>query len=253
MAAIIGAHNAGKSTLLSLISGACLPPEEDALNIFVPSHLRVLHVKNHPVFLQGTLLANLKLGTRPDDLESSSTERVKKICRKVGLTNNIISIIENGVVLDWEESLSRTECQLLSLARALIANYEVLCLDRPTSILTTDATTRIMKVLRTFVEFRGVELNYDSASKRRPRTCIMTTSKVEALEVADAVFAVSFKEGIKQIESNKKEILQEVLKDLANSNFVADGPLDERSRKKHKTLAPEAKDPLDHGLPTTTV
>lgn len=64
----------------------------------------------------------------------------------------------------------------------------------------------------------------------------MTTSKVEALEVADEVFAVSFKEGIRKVaKAEWIDVMKETV-DALGKDFIAD----ERNRKRHSTIAVKA-------------
>merc|ERR1719424_715274 len=52
MVAIVGPHNSGKSTLLNLFSNILIPTSG---HIFVPSHLRVVHVSREPLFMRASL------------------------------------------------------------------------------------------------------------------------------------------------------------------------------------------------------
>merc|ERR1712226_1577739 len=117
---IVGPPGEGKATLLKLISGSLLPAHTDEeLTIFVPSHLRLLHVSAKPVFLEGTLLANLRFGLMSDDPDGN-LERIVSICRMLGLAESVIDLIyKDEVGMNWEACLSQTQLKLLSLARAL--------------------------------------------------------------------------------------------------------------------------------------
>merc|ERR1719203_1133768 len=84
---ILGPHGEGKSVLLRLLSGVTLPKvgdEDEEPLVFVPSHLRQLHVSSEPLFFEGTLMKNLTLGVREGDRDGARA-RVLKVCRRLGL------------------------------------------------------------------------------------------------------------------------------------------------------------------------
>ena len=53
--ALVGQVNNGKATRLRTLGGAMLPDKMESL--FIPSHLRVLHVESEAKFIPGTWLA----------------------------------------------------------------------------------------------------------------------------------------------------------------------------------------------------
>lgn len=193
---MVGPPREWKSTILKVLGGAVLPKieREDQLTFFVPSHLRVLHVSNTPMYFAGTLKANLLFGVSPDDPDGSD-ERIKKICMELGLPEHVLQLLETDEVHDWDEMLSQTECQILSLARALIANPEVLCIHKPAMVFHEDASKHIFQLLRDFVDQKGIYQDTSTKHLRRPRTCIVTCqnamNKVLAGQLADKAFHVS--------------------------------------------------------------
>merc|ERR1712217_900470 len=93
--AIMGPHGEGKSTLLKLLGGSMLPEHgNDAeVTVFVPAHLRILHVSRKPMFLEGSLLKNLKFGLTASSYEAdASVDRICKICELLGLPERILEI-----------------------------------------------------------------------------------------------------------------------------------------------------------------
>merc|ERR1711977_472275 len=84
----------------------------------------------------------------------------------------------------------------MSLARAFVANHEVLCLHKPTEPLGENTALSVLRTLREFVNEKGVALDCSRKDMRRPRTCIFTSSKTLAAKMADTVFHVSKKDGI---------------------------------------------------------
>merc|ERR1712187_519364 len=113
--------------------------EASTTPLFVPSHLRVLHVSGIPTLFYGTLYANLIFGVHnnhPLTFHSDSRHgRVLGICRRLGLGDDVLQLVRSEHVCCWSFLLSETQLRLVSLARALIANPEVLCIHHPTDAL----------------------------------------------------------------------------------------------------------------------
>merc|ERR1719409_807515 len=80
MVAVIGQHDAGKKTLLETMSDLILPSSG---SVFIPSHLRVLHVSREPMFLRMSLTHNLTLGL--PNQHRVDIERVYEILELLGL------------------------------------------------------------------------------------------------------------------------------------------------------------------------
>mmetsp|Transcript_98492 Transcript_98492/g.254607 ORF Transcript_98492/g.254607 Transcript_98492/m.254607 type:complete len:118 (-) Transcript_98492:341-694(-) len=92
----------------------------------------------------------------------------------------------------WHQRLSHVEIKEVMLARALIANYHVLCIHRPTAGFSDKASENVMSLLREFVTNKGVGQDMDPVKleQRRPRTCIITSSKSVGVRAVDEVFHV---------------------------------------------------------------
>ena len=82
-------------------------------------------------------------------------------------------------------AFTRSDRALLQIARALICNPEVLVIQNPTLTLDRELRKLCWKALRAFVDERGIEMPIESRHKRRPRTCICSTSNIEGLNIAD--------------------------------------------------------------------
>jgi ABC-type multidrug transport system fused ATPase/permease subunit len=190
---LVGPRGEWKSTLLKILGGMVLPPleREGELSYFVPSHLRVLHVSNEPMFFPGTLKENLLFGVTPGDPDGDD-DRIEKICAMLGAPEQLLQLLSGSdVTQNWKEVLSQTQCQILSLARALISNPEVLCIHKPTMIFDEEYSRQIFEVLRNFVDQRGIVQDGSTWHLRRPRTCIITSNDIYAEKVADMTFHVS--------------------------------------------------------------
>lgn len=211
---LIGPRGGGKSTLMNILGGNILPSaghlrgsmrnEKGGGVFFVPSHLRILQVTSVSLFFEGTLLDNLTFGVRDGDPDED-LRRVKAICSKIGVNADIACHIDAGDEHLWSDVFSSTECQLVSVARALIANPDVLCIHRPTQLLDDQSSEVVTQALREFVDTRGLEATR-SKSWRAPRTCIITTSDQENIKIADSVFVVSREGGIRRVEEAEEAI-----------------------------------------------
>merc|ERR1712087_85399 len=111
-----------------------------------------------------------------------------------------------GEALDWSSVLSLAECQLLSIARALIANFEFLILHKPTAQLTPAASTRVLETLREFVSKRGVVASDENTDQsihgRQPRTCLITEVSIDPTRICDRVLALG-KHGVEDVTNEQ--------------------------------------------------
>jgi len=204
---LIGPHGEGKTTLLKLLGEVLLPKlskdilESDDTCFFVPPHLSVIYVSSQPLFFRASLLENLSIGVM-ENSPDGDPERVFKICTRLGLPETIAGLIESDLEENWLTLMSHTELVLLGLARAFIANPQLLCVERHWMQFNDVTTTTVLGLLRDQVDSRGIEQDPDKAHLRRPRTCIMTgPEKVKKLDnaVSDRVFHVSNADGIQEV------------------------------------------------------
>lgn len=184
---VVGPRGEGKSTLMRLLGGVLLP--QSGL-IFIPPWLRVLHASHDPLFFHGSLADNLTFGVNEDDKEDSDVKRILSICTRLGLKERVLNALKSNEVEDWDVVMSRTQKGLLNVARALVANAEVLVMHTPTAGLDRTNCTRVNEFLREYVDGKGVEQDPAGISKRRPRTLIVSASTIDDLKSADNVFVV---------------------------------------------------------------
>jgi ABC-type nitrate/sulfonate/bicarbonate transport system ATPase subunit len=197
----IGPHCGGKSLLLRILGGVFLP-ELSSLNevrggqarLLIPPHLRVLHVSQSPLFMLGSIEDNLASGCR-EGSKLAAKDRIVTILTQLGVSTKLLDHKE--VDVHWNEVLSESQKRLLSIARALIANPDVLIMQQPLRYLEEATCTRVMRVLKEFVDDRGVALKSRERPLRRPKTCIMTTGDVMSMCYADRVFLISQETGIR--------------------------------------------------------
>eukprot|EP00931_Biecheleriopsis_adriatica_P031991 TRINITY_DN18707_c0_g2_i5.p1 TRINITY_DN18707_c0_g2~~TRINITY_DN18707_c0_g2_i5.p1 ORF type:complete len:490 (-),score=55.60 TRINITY_DN18707_c0_g2_i5:164-1456(-) len=215
----VGPPSQGKGTILKLLGGALLPYhagfERSAAGgggtLMTPSHLRVLHVSKDPMFTEDTLLENLTFGC-VKGTGDNRLERVLEICKECAVPEHLLNTIkDNRLRCDWLETLSGTESACLHIARALIANPEVLVIHKPTLFLNTEMAEMMCRLLRKFVHQRGLAASLEDIHSRRPRTCIISARRVAGTgaQVADAVFLYS-SAGLKHLRMNEAKRLSTV-------------------------------------------
>lgn len=199
LTALVGPEGEGKSTLLYMLGGVVLP---DPGSVFVPSHLRVLHVSPIALFFKGTLFENLTFGCLGPEDPDSRVERVMSICRRLLFPEDILHMIgegHKGPVLVWQEVLAHSHKSLLQFARAIITNPELMCVHKPVMYIGDKSSAVVLELLREFCVQKGVGQNDKTRQHRRPRTCILTAAKIAAVQEADRIYLVSRKAGIKYI------------------------------------------------------
>jgi len=209
--ALIGDPGDGKSTLMKLLGSQIIPDTGDLL---IPPHLRALHISPQPTFFNDTLMNNLTYGVGRDDKADGSVERVTSVCLKLKVSEKVLKYIDPddkemfNVKADWGDILSQTQRTLVSLARAFVANPEILVIHKPTVVLDDESTENTFRCLREFVQEKGLCMDPKTAPSRRPRTCIITTARPKGVAAADHVFKVT-PTGV--CEKNKDEISADML------------------------------------------
>jgi ABC-type multidrug transport system fused ATPase/permease subunit len=200
--ALVGVSEEGKSTLMKLFGAEIMP---DLGDLLIPPHLRALHVSPQPIFFNDTLFYNLTYGVSKDNTEDGHIDRVIGICRRLKVSESLISNYldrENKskfeVKADWGDVLNLTQRVLLNLARAFIANPEVLVVHKPTSVFDDPTAQNTIDCLQEFVKQKGLLMNPKMISFRRPRTCIMTTTRPQGMQAANRIFKIQH-EGVKEL------------------------------------------------------
>ena len=161
--AIVGETGAGKSTLVNLVCRFYEPTEGQVLidgrdareRSQLWLHSNIGYVLQTPHLFSGTVLENLRYGR-----EDATMEEIEAAVRAVS-ADGIIARLPDGYNSDVGEggsSLSTGEKQLLSFARALLADPRIFVLDEATSSVDTvterliqDAIEKVMEGRTSFV------------------------------------------------------------------------------------------------------
>lgn len=186
----------GKSLILQLLGKrVLLDSADDKGSLFIPVHLKVRHISKEPLFIMGSMYHNLVYGVHQSldqqshhdsERKNMNLERVLTICRELGVESKTLARISDkpdAEELHWKALLARSTQHLLNIARGLISNAEVLVIHKPFMDLGPSTRPRVAKILRKFVDQRGLELDPELFYHRRPRTCIISCRPDERLAV----------------------------------------------------------------------
>ena len=157
--AIVGETGAGKSTLVNLVcrffeptEGAVLIDGRDARERSqLWLHSAIGYVLQTPHLFSGTIRENLLYGN-PD----ASDEEIRRALKLVS-ADEVVDRMENGIDTDVGEGgdlLSTGEKQLISFARAVLADPKILVLDEATASVDTLTEQKIQAAIETIIAGR---------------------------------------------------------------------------------------------------
>jgi ATP-binding cassette subfamily B protein len=157
--AIVGETGAGKSTLVNLVCRFFEPTEgrilidgrdaRDRSQLWLHSHIG--YVLQTPHLFSGTVRENLRYG-RPD----ASDEEIWHVLKLVD-AEDVVHKMDKGLdseVGEGGDLLSTGEKQLLSFARALLADPSILILDEATASVDTLTEKAIQNAIKTVIKGR---------------------------------------------------------------------------------------------------
>lgn len=148
---IIGRTGAGKTTLFRLLLGILIPTDghvyiggKDSYLIPNREKSRIFgYVEQGFSSIDGTIMDQITLKD-----SSVTLEKVKECMKKVYLDDYVENEIKNGYQAEFKENLfSRGQLQLLSLARALVHDPEILLLDEISANLDSETEKKILEAL----------------------------------------------------------------------------------------------------------
>ena len=179
--AIVGETGAGKSTLVNLVcrfyeptSGQLLIDGRDARERSqLWLHSNIGYVLQTPHLFSGTILENLRYG-KPD----ATIDEINDALHRVS-ADGVVAKAENGLdtnVGEGGDLLSTGEKQLISFARAIVADPKILILDEATASIDTLTEQNIQKAISEVI---------------RGRTSIMIAHRLSTVRDADMILVVS--------------------------------------------------------------
>ena len=178
--AIVGETGAGKSTLVNLVcrfyeptQGRLLIDGRDARQRSqLWLHDSIGYVLQTPHLFSGTVRENLLMGN-----PEASEEAIWQALRAVS-AEDVITRLEKGLDTDVGEGgdlLSTGEKQLISFARAILADPRILILDEATASVDTLTEERIQEAME---------------SVTQGRTCLMIAHRLSTVRNADMILVV---------------------------------------------------------------
>ncbi|WML48674.1 ABC transporter ATP-binding protein [Neobacillus sp. PS3-34] len=209
--ALVGHTGSGKTTIVNLISRFYDPTSGrvkidgvDLKDMSLTSLRNQISIVLQDTFIfSGTIMENIRFG-RPD----ATDEEVAQAAKAVG-AHTFIEKLANGYHTEVEERgnvLSVGERQLLSFARAILADPKILILDEATASIDTETELKIQQAMRSLL---------------KGRTAIIIAHRLSTIREADHIFVLDHGE-IKE-QGNHEQLMEHRAEyyDLIKAQFNA--------------------------------
>lgn len=159
MVAIVGPTGAGKTTMIKLlmrfydVNGGSIKLDGHDLRAFNRSELRESFgmVLQDTWLFKGTIMENIRYGR----LDATDEEVIE--AAKAAHAHHFIQTLPGGYNMELNEeasNVSQGQKQLITIARAILADNRVLILDEATSSVDTRTEARIQKAMKNLMEGR---------------------------------------------------------------------------------------------------
>jgi ATP-binding cassette subfamily B protein len=188
--AIVGPTGAGKTTIINLLSrfynldsGQILIDGIDINTVTIKSLRSQMGVMLQDSFIfSGTIMDNIRYGNM-EATDEQVVEAAKTVC-----AHDFIMQMENGYQTEVNERGSRLSAgqrQLISFARALLADPKILILDEATSSIDTETEIALQQGLNRLLKNRTSFIIAHRLSTIKNSTCIMYVDRGEIVEMGD--------------------------------------------------------------------
>ncbi len=185
--AIVGPTGAGKTTIVNLLSrfynvdaGQILIDDVDISKVTIRSLREQMGVMMQDSFVfSGTIMDNIRYG----NMEATDEDVIR--AAKTVCAHDFIMKMENGYETEVNERGSRLSAgqrQLISFARALLADPKILILDEATSSIDTETELILQKGLQELLKGRTSFIIAHRLSTIQNADCIMYVDKGDILE-----------------------------------------------------------------------
>ena len=180
LVAIVGPTGAGKTTLVNLLmrfydinSGSIRIDGTDVSEITRKSmRLAYSMVLQDTWLFHGTVFDNIAYGK-----EGATREDVERACRDAGIHDYIATLPQgyDTLLVDGGTNISKGQKQLLTIARAMLADAKLLILDEATSNVDTRTEKQIQKTMRKLMD---------------GKTCFVIAHRLSTIRDADIILVV---------------------------------------------------------------
>jgi len=195
--ALVGETGAGKSTIVNLLCRFYEPTEGEVLIDGVDYRKRSIlwlqsnigYVLQTPHLFSGTIMENIRYGR----LEATDEEVIE--AAKLVNAHQFIMNLEDGYNTEVGEGgnrLSTGEKQLISFARAIVANPRILVLDEATSSIDTETEKMIQDAIQKVLE---------------GRTSFIIAHRLSTIRSADRILVIQDGKVVEQ--GNHKELMRQ--------------------------------------------
>lgn len=186
--AIVGPTGAGKTTIVNLISrfynvnsGEVLIDNIDISSVTIRSLRTQMGVMMQDSFIfSGSIMDNIRYGNQ-DATDDDVIKAAKVVC-----AHDFIMEMENGYMTQVNERGSRLSAgqrQLISFARALLADPKILILDEATSSIDTETEILLQQGLNHLLKGRTSFIIAHRLSTIKNASCILYVDKGNILEM----------------------------------------------------------------------
>ena len=189
---LCGANGSGKTTLLKALAGM-----KDKDIVMIPTRIPKVEGFTLREFIRISCFSQSDLAGRLSPEQESQIEKVLELMGLSELASRDISTLSDG------------EFQKGSIAAALVRKASIILLDEPTAFL--DAENRI-SVLRTLKQLCGTPSG--------PAVMFSTHDLHDGLAVCDKVVALGSDGIVRTADTNMKETVKTIFKDIQNDNQI---------------------------------
>ncbi len=178
--AVVGPTGAGKTTIISLlmrfydVTGGNVTVDEIDVRDIKRKSLRNAYtmVLQDTWLFRGTIYENIAYGR-----EGATLEEVKKVARAARIDSYIESLPDgyNTVLTDDGINISKGQRQLITIARAMLADSPMLILDEATSNVDSRTEIKIQQAM---------------AELMRGRTCFIIAHRLSTIQNADTILVI---------------------------------------------------------------
>ena len=207
--AIVGPTGAGKTTIINLlmrfydVSGGTVTVDGNDIRDITRDSLRGAYtmVLQDTWLFGGTIYENIAYGR-----EGATLEEVKEAAKAARIHNYIESLPDgyDTVITDDGVNISKGQRQLITIARAMIANSHMLILDEATSNVDSRTEIKIQEAMAKLME---------------GRTCFVIAHRLSTIQNADCILVIQ--DGKITENGNHDELMQKggFYSTLYNSQF----------------------------------